>query len=297
MGKLIDLHIHTNMSDGALSPKEVIDEAYKNGVTIMAIADHDTIEAYNEELYNYAENKNIKIINAVEISTKSDKVGIHVLGYNFDINNQELNEKLFALRNARHKYLHDVAEKLSQLGYILNIEKLDQIDAVTKAHIALDIVNNKENRELLMNKFNYIPSKGEFIETIMNEGCPAYVKKETITPKEAAILIRKAGGKPILAHPVAYKYEDNLSDGEILKIVNEMEAEGIEANYIYIDRNNNRINEVSKWNAFAKENNLMVTIGSDFHNKDGVHPQIGLINENIDLSDEVCEYIVKKLYN
>ena len=152
MGKRIDLHIHTNMSDGVLSPKEVIDEAYKNGVTIMAIADHDTIEAYNEELYNYAENKNIKIINAVEISTKSDKVGIHVLGYNFDINNKELNEKLFALRNARHKYLHDVAEKLNQLGYILNIDKLDQIDAVTKAHIALDIVNNKEKDKEYINK-------------------------------------------------------------------------------------------------------------------------------------------------
>ena len=297
MKKLIDLHIHTNLSDGTLSPKEVIDEAYKNGVTIISIADHDTIEAYNDELYAYAQNKNIKIINAVEISTKYDKVGIHVLGYNFDIYNKELNKKLFMLRNARHKYLHDVAEKLNHLGYVLHIEQLDQIDAVTKAHIALDILNNKENTDLLMNTFNHIPSKGEFIETIMNEGCPAYVKKETVTPKEAATLIRNAGGKPILAHPVAYKYEDNLSDEEILKIVNEMEAEGIEANYIYIDKNNNKINEISKWNTFAKENNLIVTIGSDFHNKDDIHPEIGLINEKIDLNDNFYKYIIKNLSN
>ena len=297
MEKRMDLHIHTNLSDGTLSPKEVVDEATKNGVNVIAIADHDTIEAYNEELYNYAKNKNIKIINAVEISTKTDKVGIHILGYNIDINNKKLNEKLYELRNVRHKYLRDVGEKLNQLGYSLNVEKLDQIDAVTKSHISLDIIKNKENRELLIKNFNHIPSKGEFIETIMNEGGPAYVQKDTITPKEAAILIREAGGKPILAHPVAYKYEDNLSDEDILKIVNESKVDGIEANYIYIDRNNNRINEVRKWNTFAKGNKLMVTIGSDFHNKDGVHPEIGLINENIDFSDQIYSNIIKNLFD
>ena len=85
MSKKIDLHIHTTISDGFLTPKEVIDEANKNGVYAIAIADHDTIEAYNEELFNYATSKNVKLINAVEISTKSKKAGIHVLGYNFDL--------------------------------------------------------------------------------------------------------------------------------------------------------------------------------------------------------------------
>ena len=65
MSKKIDLHIHTTISDGVLTPKQVIDEAYKNGVSVIAIADHDTIEAYNEELFKYAESKNIKLINAV----------------------------------------------------------------------------------------------------------------------------------------------------------------------------------------------------------------------------------------
>ena len=295
MKKIIDLHIHTNISDGKLSPKDIIDEAVKNGVNTIAIADHDIIEAYNEELYSYAKKKNIKIINAVEISTKSSKVGIHVLGYNFDIKNQELNKKLSLLRNARHDYLHNVSKKLSELGYIVNVDELDKIDAVTKAHIALDIVGNPQNNKILLEKFNYIPKKGEFIETIMNEGCPAYVQKETITPKEAAELIRKAGGKAVLAHPVAYKYEDKLTDEEILEIVKEMKADGIEANYIYIDRNSNKINESEKWTTFAKENNLMVTIGSDFHKKDGIHPEIGLINEEINLSNKIVEKIINNL--
>ena len=295
MEKLIDLHIHTNLSDGAFSPKEIIDEAQRNGVGIISIADHDTIEAYTKELYDYAESKNIKVINAVEISTKIDKAGIHVLGYNFDINNNELKEKLYLLRNSRHIYLKDVSLKLKEIGYKLNTEKLDKIDAVTKAHIALDLINNLQNRKKLLREFGHIPDKGEFIETIMNEGCPAYVKKQTITPKEAAELIRKAGGKVILAHPVAYEYEDNLNEKDIISLVKEIQADGIESNYIYIDRNNNKINEIDKWNRIAKDNNLLTTIGSDFHNKDGIHPIIGLINEGINLSNDEKERIINGL--
>ena len=295
MKERIDLHIHTNLSDGVLSPKQVIDEAVKNNVKYIAIADHDTIEAYNDELYNYAKSKEIILINAVEISTKIDKSGIHVLGYNFDINNNDLKEKLFNLRNSRHIYLHDVAVKLKKIGYEVNVEKLDKIDAVTKAHIALDVVSNPKNNNLLLNTFNHIPNKGEFIEKVMNESCIAYVKKNTITPKEAADLIRKANGKVILAHPVAYKYEDNLSEEEILNIVKDMKADGIEANYIYVNFNNNKINEIDKWNEFAKKNNLRVTIGSDFHNKDNIRPQIGLINEDINISKKEINDIVNYL--
>lgn len=295
MEKIIDLHIHTNLSDGALSPKEVIDEAVKNGVSVMAIADHDTIEAYNDELFEYAKEKNVKLIKAVEISTKNEKAGIHVLGYNFDINNQELIDKLYEHRNARHIYLHNVSEKLRELGYHINEAELDKIDAVTKAHISKDVVESEENKEKLLKEFGYIPEKGEFIETIMNEGCPAYVKKKTMTPKEAAELIKRAGGKVVLAHPVAYKYEDNFTKEDIEKLVTDMKADGIEANYIYIDRNNKRINELDIWNEFAKKHNLFTTIGSDFHMADGVHVVIGLIKEDINLSNEDIDLMLKNI--
>lgn len=297
MEKIIDLHIHTNCSDGALTPKEIIDEAAKNKVSVIAIADHDTVEAYTDDLFAYAKEKNIKIIKAVEISTKADKAGIHVLGYNFDINNKVLKDTLYAQRNARHIYLHEVGEKLKELGYILNVEELDKIDAVTKAHIALDVVSNEDNKELLLKTFGYIPDKGEFIETIMNENCPAYVKKMQLTPKEAAELIRQAGGKVVLAHPVAYKYEDDLTDEDTLKIIKDMQPDGLEANYIYYDRNDNKINEVEHWTEFAKENNLFVTIGSDFHRKDDIHYRsIGLI-EDLHLDEKTIDTILNNILN
>ena len=297
MKKLIDLHIHSNLSDGELSPKEIIDRAVNNGISVIAIADHDITLAYNDDLFNYAKENNVKLITAVEISTKYKGIGIHVLGYNFDINNKLLTDKLYSNRNARHIYLHNVAVKLKELGYIIDVDSLDKIDAVTKAHIASNIVDNKDNEKLLLKTFGYIPERGEFIETIMNEGCPCYVKKETISPMEASSLIREAGGKVVLAHPVAYKYEDGLTDDDISELVRKMNPDGIEANYIYVDRNGNKINECIHWNDFAKHHNLITTIGSDFHKVDNVHPDIGLINEDIILDNKEVNTIIDNLLN
>ena len=297
MMKKIDLHIHTNCSDGELTPIEVVDKAVCNGVSVISIADHDTVDAYSDELFQYASSKGIKIIPAVEISTKTKKCGIHVLGYNFDLQNKTFLDKLKSLRNARHDYLYGVAAKLEELGYVVHTSELDKIEAVTKAHISLDVVNNPDNKEKLLEVFGHIPEKGEFIETIMNEGCPAYVKKNTVTPVEAAELIRLAGGKVVLAHPVAYKYEDNFMPEDTLRLVQEMHADGIEANYIYIDKNNNKINEVNFWNEFAKEHKLKATIGSDFHNKDGLHPVIGFKGEDIRVDEKYIDNLVDWLLN
>ena len=295
MEKIIDLHIHTTCSDGELTPREVIDMAVKNKASIISITDHDTIGAYEEELFDYAKDNNIKIIPGVEISTKNDKCGIHVLGYNIDLNNEEFKNKLEKLRNSRHEYLYQVADKIQELGYIIDIMELDKIEAVTKAHIALNVISNNKNKDILMKQFGHIPNKGEFIETIMNEGCPAYVKKNTITPREAVELIENASGIAVLAHPVAYKYEDNLTDEDIINLVRDMRVGMIEANYVYVDKNNKKINECDYWRDFAYRNSLKTTIGSDFHKDDGIRPIIGLIGENIKLSDKEVDEMIDNL--
>lgn len=176
MHKKIDLHIHTTCSDGTFSPKEIIDIAIQNGVDAISITDHDSIKSYTSELFEYAKNREITLIPGVEMSTRYYGIGIHVLGYNFDINNKELLNCLSLLQNARIDYLLDVSKLLINLGYIVHTNELKTLPSVTKAHIANDIVTNKENYDLLMKVFNHIPSKGEFIEAIMNEGCLAYTK-------------------------------------------------------------------------------------------------------------------------
>ena len=292
MNNLIDLHIHTNCSDGVLTPYEVIDEALKNKVDTISITDHDTVSAYTKDLIEYAKTNNINLIPGIEISTKTKKCGIHILGYNIDIHNKELIEKLEKVRNARHDYLKNVSKKLESLGYKVNIDDLEKIESVTKAHIAEDIISNKANEELLLKEFKQIPSKGLFIETLMNEGCTAYVKKETITPKEASELIKKANGIVVLAHPVAYYYEDNLTEDDIQELIDEIDPDGIEAYYIYIDKNNNKHNDIDKWSKFSKKNNKLMTIGSDFHRKDGFHPEIGLVNEDIVMEENIKKRLI-----
>lgn len=297
MEKIVDLHVHTNCSDGSLSPKEVIDLAVKNGVTVISITDHDTIDAYSDELFDYAESRNLILIPGIEISTKYNKCGIHVLGYNFDLNNENLRKELIKLKNARHNYLYDVSLKINELGYEVNVEKLDKIEVVTKADIALDVISNPNNKKLLLNVFGHIPNKGEFIEMLLNNGCPAYVEKYTITPRKAVEIIEKAGGKAVFAHPVAYKYEDNLSDDDILAIVNDMKVKVIEANYHYVDKNNNKIEESSHWKEFAKSHNLLCSVGSDFHFDDGIRPSIGFKNWDIEFSREDAYIIIDYLSN
>ena len=174
--------------------------------------------------------------------------------------------------------------KLNELGYIVNTNELDKIDSVTKAHIANDIINNEKNRDLLIKNFNCIPNKGEFIETLLNENCPCYVEKLSITPYVASCMIKKYGGKVILAHPVAYYYEDKKSEEDIMELVKEMNADGIEGNYIYVDRNNIKHNDIVKWNNLANKLNIISTAGSDFHNFDNIHPVIGLLNEDININ-------------
>lgn len=297
MEKIMDLHVHTNCSDGSLSPKEVIDLAVKNCVTVISITDHDTIDAYSDELFDYAESRNLILIPGIEISTKYNKCGIHVLGYNFDLNNENLRKELIKLKNARHNYLYDVSLKINELGYEVNVEKLDKIEVVTKADIALDVISNPNNKKLLLNVFGHIPNKGEFIEMLLNNGCPAYVEKYTITPRKAVEIIEKAGGKAVFAHPVAYKYEDNLSDDDILAIVNDMKVKVIEANYHYVDKNNNKIEESSHWKEFAKSHNLLCSVGSDFHFDDGIRPSIGFKNWDIEFSREDAYIIIDYLSN
>ena len=293
--KQIDLHMHTNKSDGALTPKQIIDEAAKANLQAISITDHDTIDVYTDETIKYAKEKGIKLIVGVEISTKSDRCGIHVLGYNFDLNNEEFKQKLDKIRNARHDYLKAVAKKLEKLNYKINVEELDKIKSVTKAHISKDIIENEENKEELLKQFGHIPNKGEFIETIMNENCPAYVQKVTVTPKEAAEMIRKAGGKVVLAHPVAYANEDNMTVEEVQQLINKMKPDGLEAYYIYTNKNNEYINEIDKWLKLAKDNNLFSTIGSDFHIKDGHHAEIGMRNVGVKLEEETIKKILSNL--
>lgn len=291
---MIDLHIHSNYSDGIMSPCEIIDAAAQNQITDISITDHDSLSAYTEDTINYAKLKGVNLICGVEISTKLN-TGFHVLGYNVNLHNTELQSTLEKLQHARIDYLYNVSKKLNELGYKINPDTLKDLPSVTKAHISASVVANPENKKILTKNFGHIPNKGEFIETVMNEECPAYVEKYCITPIQASELIHRAGGKVVLAHPVCYKHEDNIDKATIKQLVLDMQADGLETNYLYVNRNNTLINEIDDWNQVAKELNIFTTIGSDFHAPDTIRPSIGFVNLNFTFSDEQIKTILNNL--
>lgn len=294
MASIIDLHIHSNFSDGELTPYAIIDEAVKNNVKVISITDHDSVEAYTKEVMQYAKQKGLLLISGVEMSTRLE-TGFHVLGYNIDIKNTKLLQTLSMLRNARLDYLNNVAVKLRDLGYILDTDSLASLPTVTKAHISRQIVGNEANKNLLMKVFGHIPSMGEFIEAIMNDGCPAFVRKFSITPIEASKIIHEAGGLVVLAHPIAYAYEDGVGVEQIALIIKEMNADGIEGNYIYVDAKGNVYNEVDFWNRFATQNDVFSSVGSDFHNINPKYCAIGFVNTDFELSATQTQKILEKI--
>lgn len=286
--------MHSTCSDGVLSPKQIIDKAVENDVKIISITDHDSISAYTPEIVKYAEDCGITLIKGIEFSTKFKGVGFHILGYNLDLENALLKEAVDKLKNSRKNYLFDVSKKLEELNYVVDTDKLMTLPSITKSHISTNIVGNSKNKDELLKTFGYIPNKGEFIEAIMNEGCPAYTPKFGIAPKEASEIIRDAGGVVVLAHPVAYVHEDKLSPSEIMEVAFDIDADGIEGNYLYVDSKNVPFDECAFWNEQAKENNFVSTIGSYFHRSDGIRPEIGLSNyilseENFDKIKELLK--------
>lgn len=273
---IIDLHTHSICSDGVLSPKEIIDKAIENGVKIISITDHDSISAYTPDFIQYAKDKGVTLIKGIEFSTKYKGVGFHILGYNVKLEDIKLRETIDKLQNSRKNYLLDVSKKLEELNFLVEIDQLLKLPSITKSHISANIVKNPKNNDELIKTFGYVPNKGEFIEAIMNEGCPAYTPKFGITPKEASDIIRGAGGVVVLAHPVAYAYEDKLSSKDIIEVAVNIDADGIEGNYLYVNCKDVLFDDCLFWNKQASENHFVSTIGSDFHRSDGVRPEIGL---------------------
>lgn len=293
----IDLHIHSTMSDGHATPFELVDIAAEVGVEVMSITDHDTIAAYTEDLISYAKQKGILLISGVEMSTRNELGGFHVLGYNFDLNNNKLKAELKKLKDNRHEYLAEVCPKLAELGFVMDLEKLDKIETATKANVAEDVLGNPANKEALVKWFGKIPTLGEFVSAILLKGGPAYIKKSSTTPKQAADIIRQAGGKVVLAHPIAYVYDKGKTDAEIESVIDEINPDGLETHYIHNDNQGVKRNETEKWGNLAKRKGLFETIGSDFHRADGSRVLLGFVGEDMEISDAEIEKLIANLLN
>jgi predicted metal-dependent phosphoesterase TrpH len=246
----LDLHLHTTHSDGSFTPTEVIDFAQKAGVTALAITDHDITTGILEATVAGGKH-GIDVIPGIEISSILGDSELHILGYFLDYQDTRLNERLARLRESRHRRNPKIIERLRAAGIEITYEEVRTLagtDSVGRPHIA----------RVLMDK-GVVASAKEAFDLWLADGRPAYVPRELPTPSEAMQWIREAKGLPVLAHPTWVK----TTEGTLTDLVHRLKADGLDGIEVHYSTHTPR--QTREYLALAKQLDLLVTGGSDFH--------------------------------
>ena len=241
---LIDLHMHTNCSDGELTPAELLAFIRERQVTHFAIADHDTIEAY--EQLACPESTGPALITALEFNTDGPNGELHILGYGLDLQNEQLNDYCRMRREERMGWSRKIVDKLQRLGYSISFEKVRKRAAggiIVRTHIADELVSS-----------GYFKSAQIAYEKLLAKGALAFETRKGATSAEAIGIIHEAGGLAVLAHPGIYKF-----DFSIKKVI----AEGIDGIEVFYPLHT--VQQAMYFKGIADEYNLYKTVGSDFH--------------------------------
>lgn len=272
---MIDLHTHSCYSDGEYTPNELILKAKSEGIKMISITDHDTVLGNQNITLKKEEKSGIRIIPGIELSAKVDKGQMHILGYNIDIYNNELNQKIKELKNNSF---------YSVLAMIVQLKKDYGITFTTEE--ILEILNSKGNIgrpdiAKLFVKYSYTSSVKEAFDKYL---IPANKKissiKKGITYNECINLIKNAGGIAVLAHPKTLK----CTSKELEKIIIELKKSGIEGIEVY--HSIHKPEEIEQYLDLANKYNLLVSGGSDYHGP--------LIKPNIELATGVNNNIKTK---
>lgn len=244
---LADLHIHTNFSDGLLSPEKVVREAKKAGLTVIAIADHDTVDGVAPAIIE-AKKVGIEVIPAVELSTDIPQTEIHILGYFIDHKSHELKGLLKRIQEDRTQRIHKIVNKLKDAGVEIDIKRVLELageGSAGRPHVARVLVEAGK-----------VANIGEAFAKYLGLGCPAYVPHFKLTPVEAIETINKNGGIPVLAHPAVSNRDDMIGD---------LVSAGLKGIEVYYSKHSDAA--IKHYLGIAKKYGLLVTGGSDFHGK------------------------------
>ena len=264
-----DLHIHTDFSDGTMSPAQVVKEASRLNLRTIAITDHDTVDAI-EIAQIVGSMEGINIIPAIELSSYYQPADIHLLGYYIDIKNSALLEKLAELRSERVERIKKITKKLRAIGVKVEHQEVFDISkegSPGRMHIA-DVLCNK----------GYCANIRETFKKYLSDNGPAFVPKVALTLKDAIELIISSDGVPVLAHPGVTK-RDTL----IPKMV-EYGLQGIEVYYP-----THQPDAVKRYKRIAKKHDLVITGGSDCHGNRKPEIALGSTKISDDLVGKIKE--------
>ena len=250
--KLVDMHMHTNYSDGDLSPNELIEKAIKNNVGTMAITDHNTIEGLRNFDSNFK--KKIEIINGIELSAKSLKGTMHILGYDIDIENKILNDKMHELKNNSFQREISLIEQLKK-DYEIEFDYQDIINLLNSNHNL-----GRPDLAKLLIKYDKAKTVNEAFEKYLvsvNKKIKG-INKE-LDYNECINLILKSGGIPVLAHPKSL----NLNEEELATLLEKMKLSGLMGIEVYHPTHNDEERKI--FLKFANKYKFLISGGTDYH--------------------------------
>jgi predicted metal-dependent phosphoesterase TrpH len=247
--EFVDLHMHSTFSDGGLPVRDLIDYCVEQGLTAIAVTDHDNIDSF-EDGREYAQSRGLEFIPGVEISSSIGGSDIHILGYMFDPTHLRLNRTLVELRARRIDRAKAILERLEKRGVSIRYERVAARahgGSIGRAHIAAQLVE-EEYVPTFQDAFNlYLGNDSE----LMSE-----MESPKLNPSEAIALILEAGGVPVLAHPCKTNRDD------LLEMMVECGLMGIETYCHGLSHAT-----YQKYRSFAQKRNLICTGGADFHIK------------------------------
>lgn len=253
-----DLHMHSTHSDGRLTTRQLVDLAAQKGVDVISITDHDTVGDV-DDTFAYAQQRNIRFIPGVELSTLEQGRSVHVLGYFTDRSYQSESLQNY-FRDIRHKREHRARTMIALLKTHFDISIT--YDAV--ASKARGIIARPHIAKAIVEAYPEYDHDDVFDRFIGND-CKAYVPSVELPVQDGIDLLRRHNCLVVLAHPTLLK--ESLHD-QVLAY----DFDGIEARYV-----RNQDDHEQRYRSIAKERGWIVTGGSDFHGIDGdtKHAELG----------------------
>ncbi len=241
----VDLHSHTTASDGALSPRELVQLAARHGVRVLAVTDHDSTEGLPEAMEE-AGRQGLEIVPGLEINCDVPGSEIHVLGYCVDWRAELFQTFLAGQRAERAARVHRIVARLTELGMPLTADEVFAIcreGSPGRPHVAQAMV-----------KRGYVTSVREAFDRWLHADGPANVPRRRLMPTEAVAVVRRAHGVPVLAHPGLAN-----RDAMIPELV-EAGLGGIETYYP-----EHSAAQIEAYLALCRRHGLVATGGSDYH--------------------------------
>lgn len=258
----IDLHCHSTVSDGTLTPAELVAYAAARGIRVLALTDHDNVEGLAAARLA-AQTQMITLINGVEISTTWRNHTIHVVGLNIDPNNHELCTGLNAVRSGRQARAQAMADDLAQRAGIFDIlplayEYAGHPDQISRTHFARALVTLGKVKE----------AKAAFNKYLV-PGKPGYIKHEWTSIAQAIAWIHAAGGVAVLAHPARYA----LNPTALASLMSHFIEWGGQA--LEVVTSNHSVDDVKHFAQLTQHYGLQASCGSDFHSPSERYADMG----------------------